>query len=134
MKSIELADRVEETILKATEPGRTVDVYALVGDEYIEGWVRKISNREQDTIDEARSRIMGVGRDQYEDSDTVQKFEQRSIIDILGELRAEIIDQINWAVMLDIRIQQYEEILREMAKVQGPRINPDLSRTVFGEE
>jgi hypothetical protein len=73
----------------------------------------ELADRVEETIREARSRIVGVGREQYEDSETRQRFESYTLSEMLTGMREEVIDIINYAVMLDelvqIRLEQLAE-------------------------
>lgn len=77
----------------------------------------ELADRVEETIREARSRIVGVGQDQYSlEGDEVQRFERRSLAELITELRAEVIDQINWAVMMDVMLQRRLEQLAELGE------------------
>lgn len=71
----------------------------------------ELSERVKATVEEAQSRIMGVGREQYEDEETKQSFESYTLTEMLTGLREEAIDLINYAVMLDELIQRHLEQL-----------------------
>ncbi len=57
----------------------------------------------QDIIDAAKSRIMGVGHEQYSEGDK-QKFELVPFDVLLGWAEEETIDQINYGVMALVRL------------------------------
>lgn len=73
----------------------------------------ELADEVEKTIREARSRIVGVGREQYEEEDAVQRFETRTLDDLIQNVREELIDTINWAVMLDIMFRRFQERLKE---------------------
>jgi hypothetical protein len=66
----------------------------------------ELADYAEQTIRTARDRFTGVGADRYQISENEQSFERESIGTLLTGLREELIDQINYIVMLDIRIQQ----------------------------
>jgi hypothetical protein len=51
----------------------------------------------------AASRLIGVGKDQYDQGES-QKFEDMTVGDLITGLREELADVVNYAVMLDIRL------------------------------
>jgi hypothetical protein len=66
----------------------------------------ELSERVKATVEEAQSRIMGVGREQYEDEDTKQRFESYTLTEMLTGMREEVIDTINYCVMMDELLQR----------------------------
>ena len=75
---------------------------------------QELAERVAETVAMAQSRIVGVGKQQYEDSNTLQRFEYRTPLDLLRNLREEVIDQINWAVMTDLRLQEFIKAMEEV--------------------
>ena len=73
----------------------------------------ELSERVKATVEEAQSRIMGVGREQYEDEDTKQRFESYTLTEMLTGMREEVIDTINYCVMMDELLQRRLEQLAE---------------------
>lgn len=63
------------------------------------------SSEDQEIIDMAKSRIMGVGDQQYSEGDK-QKFELVPIDTLLEWAEEETVDQINYGVMTLVRIRE----------------------------
>lgn len=64
-----------------------------------------------DYINECRGRILGVGKDQYEVSEGVQKFEVMPLRDLITFAREEAQDLAVYAAMVDVRLSRLEELL-----------------------
>lgn len=93
MKSSELADAVRRAVQRSS--------YAVL-----------LGSEESGEIGEkAAARILGVGDEQYSEGET-QKFETMSLDDLFQYLDEELLDQINYAVMLQIRLQGEADITR----------------------
>lgn len=71
----------------------------------------ELAERVATTVADAQARIIGVGAEQYDDGSGTQKFERKSVPDMLGMLREELLDSINYAVMLDVLAQRRIEEL-----------------------
>lgn len=54
----------------------------------------------------ARERISGVGADQY-DGENAQAFEDMDIPRIVSELRAELLDAVNYLTFIDIHMERW---------------------------
>lgn len=79
-------------------------------------------------VEEARGRILGVGKDQYSTGarDEDQRFETYPYPKLLDMFREELLDQINYAVMSLIRLD------RHIAALQGDKTaKPDIDATLF---
>jgi hypothetical protein len=59
-------------------------------------------------IRRCRSRVLGVGDEQYSDGDT-QKFENMPILELIDWTLEELDDVIVYAVMLGIRFQRFRD-------------------------
>ena len=93
MKSSELADAVRRAVQRSS--------YAVL-----------LGSAESDTLaGEAAARILGVGDEQYSEGEA-QKFETMSLDELFQYLDEELLDQINYAVMLQIRLQREADITR----------------------
>lgn len=64
----------------------------------------------QRIINECRSRILGVGKDQYDNGGT-QKFEGMAVDELITWAREEAQDLIVYGAMLDIRLQRIQSVL-----------------------
>lgn len=64
-------------------------------------------------VDATRARVLGPGREQYDDGTGVQKFERLAVPELARWALEEIDDLIVYAVMLRIRIQRLETALGE---------------------
>jgi hypothetical protein len=64
----------------------------------------------QNIITDCRSRILGVGKDQY-DHGTEQKFERMSVDELITWAREEAQDLVVYGAMLDIRLQRLQRTL-----------------------
>jgi len=60
-----------------------------------------------------RSRILGVGAEQYDEGNGQQKFETMPLVELVVYAREEAQDLAVYAAMLDIRLKRLEEALRE---------------------
>lgn len=63
-------------------------------------------------IRQCRGRILGIGAEQYEEGGR-QKFETMPLVELVVYAREEAQDLAVYAAMLDIRLKQLEEALRE---------------------
>lgn len=71
--------------------------------EAIKGtWVNGDAECVDPIVSSVRSRFLGVGADQYQISETEQSFERSTVGTMLVGLIEELIDQINYAAMIDI--------------------------------
>jgi hypothetical protein len=62
-----------------------------------------------ETVALAQSRINGIGADQYHDAETgQQRFETMNLDDLFVFAEEELLDQINYAVMLRIRLRRLQ--------------------------
>jgi hypothetical protein len=64
-----------------------------------------------------RTRILGIGAEQYEESDG-QKFEKMPLGELVEYAREEAQDLAVYAAMLDIRLKRLEGTLREKGLIQ----------------
>lgn len=118
MKSSELADIVEETILEESQREHN-------------GFFSTVTYAELESIIKlCREGIMGPGKEQYERNGR-QKFEDMSLAGLINYIREEFRDQINYGVMVLWRLDQINLALaelanrREMMNLQGiPPIAP----------
>lgn len=86
MKSSELADYVRRLVKRS-------------------GYAVMLGSSETDEIaEQAAGRILGVGRDQYEEDEDTQKFETMDLDNLFQYLDEELLDQINYGAMLRIRV------------------------------
>lgn len=69
----------------------------------------ELGNEVEDQIARLWTRIMGVGQEQYEGEDGVQKFETMSLEGLFEYAREELDDIIVYAVMLRIRLNRAEQ-------------------------
>jgi hypothetical protein len=63
----------------------------------------------------AAERLLGVGADQYDDGDH-QKFEAMTIDELVGGLREELADIVNYATMIDIQLQRWVAARQTIAR------------------
>lgn len=65
-----------------------------------------------DTVVDCAVRIKGTGHEQYSIGDQ-QKFERMSLVDLIQYAREEVQDEINYAVMRDIRLRRLQRALHK---------------------
>ena len=63
-------------------------------------------------IRDARSRIVGVGADQYHTEGEPQRFETLDLDHLFEYVREALLDLANYAVMLGIRVERLRAIVR----------------------
>lgn len=67
----------------------------------------QLADEVAETVALAQSRIKGIGADQYHDAETgQQRFETMDIDGLFSYAEEELLDQINYAVMLRIRLRR----------------------------
>ncbi len=108
MRRHELADAAETYIYDCVDTFDTsrVDVYAEANGEYIQS-VGGMSDQRDEVaavIAKAKERFLGVGAEQYQISETEQAFERSTIGTMLVGMDEELVDQINYACMIDVLI------------------------------
>lgn len=78
----------------------------------------EFANEVQSIIESVRFRIEGVGAEQYQTQSDVQRFESRSLQDILQDAREEIDDLIVYGAQLRIRLDALQERLIAFDKIE----------------
>lgn len=114
MRRQELADAAEDYVHDVLETyAPREDVYAEANGEYIREAPLTIGASTDAVIAEAKGRFLGVGAEQYQLSETEQSFERSTIGTMLVGMSEELVDQVNYAVMIDIligrRLEQYDD-------------------------
>jgi hypothetical protein len=100
MISAELAEEVAKITKLAISQG-AVDFENGITDE--EAWV----------IEQAQSRILGVGNEQYSEGDK-QKFETMPLPKLAQYCEEEALDLVNYGVMLTIRVRRLEATINAL--------------------
>ncbi|WP_113705485.1 hypothetical protein [Nonomuraea lactucae] len=72
----------------------------------------ELANAIKTSVDAVQSRILGVGKDQYDYGDT-QTFEKMTISELIDWALEEANDQIAYAVMLRIRLTRLKRELKK---------------------
>jgi hypothetical protein len=70
-------------------------------------------------INRCRSRILGVGKDQYEEEPDTQKFETMPFDQLIDWALEELDDVINYAVMLGIQVRRVRDVLKGQSVMPG---------------
>lgn len=72
----------------------------------------ELADEVAETVALAQSRIKGIGADQYHDAETgQQRFETMALDDLFVYAEEELLDQINYAVMLRIRLRRLRQAI-----------------------
>jgi hypothetical protein len=86
---------------------------------------QELAGSVKDIIEKAQSRILGIGSEQYSlEENRNQKFEEYSINKMFEQFEEEILDVINYAVMLNLKLASLQERVRSVDDQQN-----DLSPT-----
>jgi len=72
----------------------------------------EFADRVENAVRAVRGRVLGVGQEQYDDGSGVQRFEGRSIDQILVDALEEVEDLIVYGVQMQIQINKLREEIK----------------------
>lgn len=70
----------------------------------------QLADRVDAVVKEAQARILGPGAAQYETAPDRQMFEDDTLDNLITAMQEEVLDQINYAVMLWIKLDAVREL------------------------